>query len=82
MIIISIVFNVFTNYENGQMRVTNQKYIDWEHHKFTLWQMQLNFVVFCASSAYGVCTLHMHSLKPMIYIAYIAFKFIIISEDY
>ena len=60
----------FTNYVNGEMRITDQKYIDWEHYKFTLWQTQLNFVVFCASSACGVSTLRMHSLKPVIYSIY------------
>ena len=43
--------NVFTNYPLGAVRVEDQKFIDWDHYKFTLWQTQLNFVVFCASSA-------------------------------
>ena len=43
--------NVFTKYMNGGMRVEDNKYIDWENYEFTLWQTQLNFAVFCASSA-------------------------------
>ena len=43
--------NVFTNYPLGAVRIEDQRFIDWDHHKFTLWQTQLNFGVFCASSA-------------------------------
>ena len=43
--------NVFTNYPLGAVRVEDQKFIDWDHYKFTLCQTQLNFAVFCASSA-------------------------------
>ena len=56
--------NVFTNYINGG--VEDKKYIDWENYEFTLWQMQLNFAVFCASSACGVSVKHMHAKIPMI----------------
>ena len=48
------------------MRVEDQKYIDWSHYKFTLWQTPLNFLVFCASSACGVFVEHMNAKKPMI----------------
>ena len=46
--------NVFTNYLLGSVRVEDQKFKDWDHYKFTIWQSQLNFAVFCASSACGV----------------------------
>ena len=46
--------NVFTDYPLGAVRVEDQRFVDWDHYKFTLWQMQLNFTVFCASSACGV----------------------------
>ena len=46
--------NVFTNYPLGAVRVEDRRFIDWDHYKFTLWQTQLNFAVFCASSACGV----------------------------
>ena len=59
--------NVFTNYMNGGMRVEDKKYIDWENYEFTLWQTQLNFAVFCASSACDVSVEHMNAKKPMIH---------------
>ena len=48
------------------MRVDDQIFIGWDHYKFALWQTQLNFVVFCASSAYGVSVKHVNAEKPMI----------------
>ena len=53
---------VFTNYPLGAVRVEDQRFIDWGHYKFTLWQTQLNFVVFCVNSAWGVSA----EQKPMI----------------
>ena len=38
--------NVFTNYPLGAIRVEDQKFKDWDHYKFTLWQSQLNLVAF------------------------------------
>ena len=60
--------NVFTNYPLaiGAVRVEDQRFIDWDHYKFTLWQTQLNFAVFCATSACGVSVEHMNDKKPMI----------------
>ena len=58
--------NVFTNYLLGTVRVEDQRFIDWDHYKFTLWQTQLNFAVFSASSACGVSVEHMNAKKPMI----------------
>ena len=57
--------NVFTNYLLGAMRVEDQRLKDWDHYKFTLWQLQLNFVVFCASSACGVSVEHLNAKEPM-----------------
>ena len=48
------------------MRVEDQRFKDWDHYKFTLWQSQLNFAVFCASSACGVSVEHLNAKKPMI----------------
>ena len=48
---------------NGGMRVEDKKHIDWENYEFTLWQTQLNFAVFCASSACDVSVEHMHDKK-------------------
>ena len=58
--------NVFTNYPLGAMTVEDQKFKDWDHYKFTIWQSQLNFTVFCASSACGVSVKHLNAKEPMI----------------
>ena len=58
--------NVFTNYPLGAVRVEDQKFKDWDHYKFTIWQSQLNFVVFCASSACGISVEHLNAKQPMI----------------
>ena len=58
--------NVFTNYPLGEVRVEDQKFKDWDHYKFTLWQSQLNFMVFCASSACSVSVEHLNAKEPII----------------
>ena len=44
----------------------DERFRDWDHYKLTLWQSQLNFTVFCASSACGVSVEHLNAKKPMI----------------
>ena len=58
--------NFFTNYPLGAVRVEEKKFKDWDHYKFTIWQSQLNFAVFCASSACGVSVEHLNTKEPMI----------------
>ena len=58
--------NVFTSYPLGAVRVEDQRFKDWDHYKLILWQLQLNFTVFCASSACGVSFEHLNAKKPMI----------------
>ena len=58
--------NVFMNYPLGAVRVEDQRFKDWDHYKFTIWQSQLNFAVFCASSACGVSVKHLNAKEPMI----------------
>ena len=58
--------NISAHYPNGAVRVEDQKFKDWDHYKFTLWQSQLNFVVFCASSACGVSVEHLNAKESMI----------------
>ena len=58
--------NVFMNYPLGAVRVEDQRFKDWDHYKFTIWQSQLNFAVFCASSACGVSVEHLNAKEPMI----------------
>ena len=73
--------NVFTKYPLGAVRVEDQRVKDWDHYKLTLWQSQLNFAVFCASSACGVSVEHFSAKKPMIR-SYITSMFTITSEGY
>ena len=58
--------NVFTNYLLGALRVKDQRFKDWDHYKFTLWQSQLNFTVFCTSSACGVSVEHLNANRPLV----------------
>ena len=58
--------NVFTNYPLGAVRVEDQKFKDWDHYKFTIWQSQLNFALFCSSSACSVSVEHLNAKEPMI----------------
>ena len=58
--------NVFMNYPLGAVRVEDQRFKDWDHYKFTIWQSQLNFVFICASFACGVSVEHLNAKEPMI----------------
>ena len=63
--------NIFTNYVIGSMRVESPLYKHWLHQPMKLWQTQLNFAVFCTSSACGVSSDHLnynkHSLIRSVY---------------
>ena len=58
--------DVFTHYPLGAVRLEDQRFIDWDHYKFTFWETQLNFAVFCASSACSVSVEHLNAKKLMI----------------
>ena len=58
--------NIFTHYLNDAVRVKDQRLKDWDHYQFTIWQSQLNFAVFCASSACDVSVEHLNAKGPMI----------------
>ena len=58
--------NVFTNYLLFTVRVEDQRFKDWEDYKFTLWQSQLNFSVFCGSSACGVSVEYLNANRPLL----------------
>ena len=67
VIVSKLSFQTFLrNYPLGAVRVEDQRFKDWDHYKFTIWQLQLNFVVFCASSACGVSVEHLNAKEPMI----------------
>ena len=63
--------NIFTNYVIGSMRVESPLFQNWLHEPMKLWQTQLNFAVFCTSSACGVSSDHLnykkHSLVRSVY---------------
>ena len=46
--------NIFIDYPLGQMHVGDKLWMNWNRSPTRLWQTQLNFVVWCASSACGV----------------------------
>ena len=59
--------NIFADYPLGQMRVGDKLWTNWNKAPLKLWQTQLNYVVFCASSACGVSSAHLNYTKhPMI----------------
>ena len=59
--------NIFVDYPLGQMRVGDKLWTHWNKAPMRLWQTQLNFAVFCASSACRVSSAHLNYTKhPMI----------------
>ena len=59
--------NIFVNYPLGQMSVGDRMWMNWNEHPMRLWQTQLNFVVWCASSACGVSSADLnYTAHPMI----------------
>ena len=59
--------NIFVDYPLGQMRVGDKLWTNWNKAPMRLWQTQLNFAVWCASSACGVSSEHLNYTKhPMI----------------
>ena len=59
--------NIFVDYPLGQMRVGDKLWTNWNKTPMRLWQTQLNYAVFCASSACGVSSAHLnYTQHPMI----------------
>ena len=59
--------NIFVDYPLGQMRVGDKLWKNWNKALLKLWQTQLNFAVFCVSSACRVSLAHLNYTKhPMI----------------
>ena len=63
--------NVFINYPLGQMQTTDAKWKHWNIAPFRLWQIQLNFAVFCTLSICRVSSEHLnyekHSMVRSLY---------------
>ena len=55
--------NIFVDYPLGQMRVGDKLRTNWNKTPLNLWQTQLNYAVFCASSACGVSSAHLNYIK-------------------
>ena len=63
--------NIFVDYPLGQMRVGDKLWTNWNEHPMQLWQTQLNFAVWCTSSACGVSSAHLNYTKhPIIRVVY------------
>ena len=55
--------NIFVDYPLGQMCVGDKLWKNWNKALLKLWQTQLNYAVFCASSACGVSSAHLNYTK-------------------
>ena len=55
--------NIFVDYPLGQMSVGDKLWTHWNKAPLKLWQTQLNFAVWCASSACGVSSVHLNYKK-------------------
>ena len=63
--------NIFVDYPLGQMRVGDTLWTNWNKAPMQLWQTQLNFAMWCTSSACGVSSAHLNYKKhPMIRAVY------------
>ena len=63
--------NIFVDYPLGQMCVGDKLWTNWNKAPLKLWQTQLNFAVWCASSACGVSSAHLnYKAHPMIMSVY------------
>ena len=59
--------NIFFDYPLGSMKVGDKLWMNWNKAPLKLWQSQLNFAVWCASSASGVSSEHLNYTKhPMV----------------
>ena len=52
--------NIFVNYPLGEIKIGNKLWTNWNKAPLKLWQTQLNFAIFCASSACGVSSGHLN----------------------
>ena len=63
--------NIFVDYPLGSMKVGDRTWMNWNKAPMRLWQTQLNFAVWCTSSASGVISVLLNYTKhPMIRAVY------------
>ena len=55
--------NIFVDYPLGQMHVGDKLWTNWNKAPMRLWQTQLNYAVYCASSACNVSSAHLNYTK-------------------
>ena len=58
--------NIFDQYPLGGMKTTDKKWTNWQKNPFKLWQTQLNFATWCASSACGISSEHLTNGKHLL----------------
>ena len=59
--------NIFVDYPLGEMRAEDKFWTNWNKAPMRLWQIQLNFAVWCTLSAFRVSSAHLNYAKhPMI----------------
>ena len=57
--------NIFVDYPLGQMLVGDKLWMNWNKAPMHLWKTQLNFAVWCTSSACGVSSAHLNYTKHL-----------------
>ena len=63
--------NICIDYPLGEMKVGDRTWTNWNKAPTRLWQSQLNFAEWCASSACGVSSEHLNYAKhPMVRAVY------------
>ena len=55
--------NIFVDFPLGQMRVGDKLWTNWNKAQLKLWQTQLDFAVWCTSSACGVSSAHLNPIQ-------------------
>ena len=55
--------NIFVDYPLGKMHVGDKLWMNWNKAPMRLWQTQVNFAVWCISSACGVSSAHLNYKK-------------------
>ena len=55
--------NIFVDYPLGKMHVGDKLRMNWNKAPMQLWQTQVNFAVWCISSACGVSSAHLNYKK-------------------
>ena len=63
--------NILVDYLLGEMQIGNKSWTHWNKAPLRLWQTQMNFAMWCASSACRVSSQHLNYVKhPMVRLLY------------